>query len=254
MGLSIGNILSDIGVNLPKIDLGSIGKTVLDEGKKLLGDVVKDSFTLSNKPGETFADSMNLNVLGDNIRLPNPIGSLANKLLGGVDNKLNQYGVNVDFKQVLGSLFHLPTEAGDTTTVPPVKQRLAPQASGAGGVGGGATVTANAATGGGVNAMGGGTATPTSEGANPLGSVSASSSGVDPMFNGAIAMQTQAGNLMNTAMTDIQSSDPATQAKGEAEMQMASQQMQRSNEMFSMISQMLQDEHQTRMLIIQNMK
>src|SRR5947209_6598706 len=105
MGFSIGGLLKDVGINLPKIDLGSIGKSVLDEGKKLLGEVVKDSFTLSNKPGQTFASDMNLNILGDNVRLPNPIGSLANKLLGSADGELNKFGVNVDFKSMLGKLF-----------------------------------------------------------------------------------------------------------------------------------------------------
>src|SRR6478609_3309668 len=108
MGFNIGSVLS--GLHLPKIDLGNIGKAVLDEGKKILKDVVKDEFTLSNQPGKVLSEDLNLNILGENIRLPNPVNKLANKLLGKADDFLNKFGVDLDFKKMAESFFHLPTE------------------------------------------------------------------------------------------------------------------------------------------------
>jgi hypothetical protein len=248
MGLNIGGLLKDVGINLPKIDLGNIGKTVLDEGKKLLGEVVKDSFTLSSKPGETFADDMNLNVLGDNIRLPNPVGALANKLLGKADDFLGQYGVNIDFKTALGKLFNLPTEAGDTT-VPSVKDRATTgdlTAAGAAATGGGAVVASDAvAAAAGANATGGADAPAASNTASTPTSTAAVNTTLD---SGMTTALNQAGQSLSAAEDALKSAgdDPA-------KLQAAAAQMQKANEMFSIISQIIADNHQTRMQMISNM-
>lgn len=236
MGFSIGGLLKDVGINLPKIDLGNIGKTVLDEGKKLLGEVVKDSFTLSNKPGETFADDMNLSILGENVRLPNPIGRLANKLLGGVDSKLNDFGVNVDFKTVLGKLLHLPTEQGDVA-VPPIKQRLAPQAANR-------SAPGAAATGGGAVAQS--FATAGSSGAAATGGASATTGGFadESVVN---AMGTASGNLDSLINSINDKMSPAELAKVQAKIQQA-------QELMNTLSTILKDEHEMRMAIIGNMR
>jgi flagellar hook-basal body complex protein FliE len=237
MGFSIGGLLNDVGIKLPNIDLGSIGKTVLDEGKKLLGDVVKDSFTLSSQPGQVFDSNMNLNVLGDNIRLPNPIGSLANKLLGSADGELNKFGVNVDFKTMLTKLFHLPTESGAPVAVPPATTRAASfpatpaaaaSASGAAGVGGGGgAVSANFDT------------------AAPSVAVTGGSS-IESTLSSALGT---ASSAMGKAEGEL-----ANAGQDEGKLQQAAADMQKANEMFSIISQILNDNHQTRMMMIQNMK
>jgi len=253
MGFSISGLLSDVGINLPKIDLGNIGSDIVNEGKQLLGDVVKDSFTLSNQPGQTFASDMNLNVLGDNVRLPNPIGSLANKLLGSADTELNKFGVNVDFKTILGKLFNLPTQAADgsttSTAVPSLQTRAAtgqlPVAvPGADATGGGAQAAASAAASvSGAMAVGGAPAANTASTPTSTGAVN---SAIDPSMQSAL---NTAGTNLSQAMDDLKAagSDPA-------KLQAAAAEMQQANEMFSIISQIMADNHQTRMLTIQNLK
>ena len=121
MGFSIGNVLSDL--KLPNLNLGHLATTALEDGKKALGDVVKDSFTLSNKPGQTFATTMNLSIGGDHLTLPNPVGELGNALFAGADKLLGKVGVNVDFKTPLEELFHLPIQGG-SVDVPTLKARI----------------------------------------------------------------------------------------------------------------------------------
>ena len=255
MGFSIGGLLKDVGINLPKIDLGNIGKDILTEGKKLLGDVVKDSFTLSNKPGETFADDMNLNLLGENVRLPNPIGRLANKLLGGLDNKLGDFGVNVDFKKILGKFFHLPTEAGDVQ-VPDVKQRLAqvtpPTAAGANATGGGAVTASNATPG--ANATGGADASSSTGSTGPT-----LNSGIDGMFNNLGNQESGLMGQLDQALNQTPDDKGmitinGKQVNASAYMQKLQFQMNIVQEMMQTLSNILKTQHDGRMNTIANIR
>ena len=242
MGFSIGGLLNDVGIKLPSIDLGSIGKTVLDEGKKLLGDVVKDSFTLSSQPGQVFDDSMNLNILGDNVRLPNPIGSLANKLLGKADGELNKFGVNVDFKSLLSNLFHLPTADG-SVAVPPVAQRGGSIATPAATPAAATPASTSAASAAGV---GGGGGAPAAKGSPTVGAAyDMSGSSAD---SGIITAMTGESDKLNGLINSINDNmTPAQLAKVQL-------QIQQAQEMMNTLSTILKDEHDTRMAIIGNMR
>jgi len=262
MGFNIGSVLSGLGI--PNINLGNIGKEILTEGKKLLGEVVKDSFTLSNQPGQTFASKMNLDIGGKNVNLPNPIGALANKLLGSADGELNKFGVNVDFKKVLEELFHLPMAKGGNVTVPSVKHRAAhgglpksptaatsakPYANvtsglGSGGGGGGSS---GGVTAGGVTASPNAVAASIPGGTNEEGGFEQAATSLG---GGIDSLEQQ---IMDTAKA---ASDPNNKNSGEAQAQLTilEGRLSRMNEMFSLISQIMQDEHQTRMGIISNIK
>lgn len=236
MSLNVGSLLSSVG--LPNLNLGSIGSDILTEGKNLLGEVVKDSFSLSSQPGQTFASSMNLDVGGKNLSLPNPVGALANKLLGGVDSELNQVGVNVNFQQLAEKLFHLPAPSGGSVSVPSVASRTStatlptsPQAavSSTMGVGGGGTVTTGAVSSGPITG----------------------SQGSENAILGALGT---AATSENSALQEFQNlGDPSSPnyqynlAKAQMDMQAAEQGMQ-------MMSQILQMMNQTAMGIIGNIK
>jgi hypothetical protein len=251
MGFNIGSVLSSL--NIPSLNLGSIGSDILTEGKKILGEVVKDSFTLSNQPGSgnTSASTMNLDVGGSNINLPNPIGALANKLLGGVDSELNKFGVNVDFKQVGKELFNLPTQSGGTVSVPSAASRAAagsipstPQAA--------VASTHYAATTSGPMGLGGG-------GSGSTGSVTSSTSsspsigdysGLGSNTSDILSAVGTAGSNLSSAMSALNS---AVASGDQGAMEAASAKLQQANEMFSMISDILKDAHDTRMTMINNM-
>jgi hypothetical protein len=255
MGFNIGSIAKDLGINLPKIDLGNIGKTVLEEGKKLLGEVVKDSFTLSSKPGETFADDMNLNVLGESVRLPNPIGRLANKLLGSVDSKLGQFGVNIDFKTALSKLFHLPTEAG-SVTVPPLKSRIASgafAAPGAQATGGGMVAQSFARTEAPGSAATGGA----SEANTPVTQVGGSA--VDGVFSSLGNAESGLLGTLNEAMTQTPDDKGMISIGGKkvnanAYLQNLQFRLSSLHEMMNTLSNILKDENQARMNTINNLR
>ena len=238
MGFNIGSVLSGLGI--PKLDLGSIGKDILSEGKKLLGEVVKDSFTLSNQPGgQTFASKMNLDIGGSNVSLPNPIGALANKLLGGVDSELNKFGLNIDFKKVAQELFHLPTEKGGSVTIPSAAGRsssgsLPPSPAAA------VASTHFAAVTSGPMGLGGG-------GSGSTGSTGSTNS--NAFSSGTITdMTSPAESLFNTAQDEMKNAGTDPQ-----KLQQATTDMQRATEAFSMISDMLRAAHDTRMTMINNM-
>jgi hypothetical protein len=245
MGLDLGSIISSVASSFKLPDLSTIGSDILTEGKDLLGQVVKDSFTLSNKPGETFADNMNLNVAGANISLPNPLGSLANKLLGDANSFTSKFGVNLDFKTMLGNLFHLPTQSGGTVAVPPVSQRALPTAQTVAGAGGGGGTSATASTSTASTA-----ATSTASAPATTSSVSNSS---DPFTSAASSLTSGIGDL-NKQITDTindQSMDPSEK---QAKLMQFQQQEQSLNECLSLLSNIMQDEHQSRMNTINNIK
>lgn len=245
MGFNIGKIFSSI--KLPKIDLGSIGKAVLSEGKKVLGQIAKDAFQLGSKDSKNIFDqNLDFSVLGEKIRLPNPIAKLGNKLLGKAGDALKGFGVDVDFKALLGKLFKLPQAGGTSVEVPSMNDRIQSgeldmgQAEGADAVGGGA-VQASAATGAasaasGANAVGGGTA--------------ASGGGVEQnMLEAAGGVEAK----MNDAMDKLSKLDPDSKTY-QQDMMKLQKQMQNAQQLLQMISQMLSAMHQSKQGIIQNMR
>jgi hypothetical protein len=263
MGFNIGSVLS--GLNIPSLNLGNIGSDILTEGKKLLGEVVKDSFTLSNQPGSTFASSMNLDVGGSSLSLPNPIGALANKLLSGADSELNKFGVNVDFKKVAQELFHLPTQSGGSVTVPSATSRAA-----SGGLP--ASPTAAVASTRFANV----TSAPMGLGGGGSGSVSSSNSvgtdltstanltvGVGGGFTNSLnAIGNTEANVyseIQSAMTQTPDAQGMITVNGQkvnataylAEMQ---QQMSQITEMMNTLSNIMSDAHQSKMNTINNIK
>jgi len=250
MGFNIGSIVSDIGSAFKSFDIGNIGKSVLDEGKKLLGDVVKDTFQLSSQPGKTFDENLDLNILGNNIQLPNPVDALANKLLGKANDFLNQYGVNVDFKTALGKLFHLSTQGADGSstdvTVPSLQDRMASlDVPGAAAVGGGAAqVTASYAApsvAAGAAAVGGGV----SSGATP--------SVVNSGDNGLLNAASKAADAQSSLMSQIENLNPDDKDY-QKNLLILQTKMQAAAEAFQMISQMEQLRHQTASNTIGNIR
>jgi hypothetical protein len=248
MGFSIGNVLSDL--KLPNLNLGHLATTALEDGKKALGDVVKDSFTLSNKPGQTFAATMNLSIGGDHLTLPNPVGELGNALFAGADKLLGKVGVNVDFKTPLEELFHLPIQGG-SVDVPTLKARIqaspaAPAAvSGLGGGGGSATAT---------------TATTTANAASTTSTTGVGSGGGDPTVTGSTAPDATITGAIGTADTDLNgligsiSSINMSSPQGAAQLAQVQAQISACQEMITTLSNILQDEYQMRMSIIGNIK
>jgi hypothetical protein len=236
---SIGSALGSF--KLPKLDLGSIGSEIVTEGKKLLGDVVHDSFELSSKPGQTFNQDLSLNVLGNNITLNNPLTALANKLLGKANDFLGKEGINVDFKKLLGNVFHLQTAAGGNVAVPSLSSRLA---SGAMGTGGGQVSANNAvaasATASGAAAVGGGV--------KSTGSVSTTqlsgSSSVDNLVSTFGSASDKLDGLMNSINDNM---SPADLAKVQA-------QIQKYQQLMSTLSDLLKKDGDMKMNTIGNLR
>ncbi len=241
MGFNIGSVLSGLGI--PKLDLGSIGKDILTEGKKLLGEVVKDSFTLSNQPGSTFASSMNLDVGGSHLSLPNPIGALANKLLSGVDGELNKFGVNVDFKKVAQELFHLPTQSGGSVTVPSATSRAAS---------GGLPTSPTAAVA--STHYANTTSAPLGLGGGGSGSTSSSGSSVGTGGDsGLLNSITSANTAENSALQQLENLNP-NDKNYQAEVAAAQFAMSNAEQGMQMLSQIMEMMHQTASSIIGNIR
>jgi hypothetical protein len=238
---SIGSALG--GFKLPKLDLGKIGKDIVSEGKKLLGDVVHDSFQLSNKPGKTLSEDLSLNILGNNITLPNPITALANKLLGKANDFLGKEGINVDFKQLLGKAFHMTTEDGGSVAVPGIANRMGSSAaatsalSGALATGGGSVQASNAT---GVSATGGGV---TSTGSVSTTNLTGSSS-VDNLTATFGSASDKLDGLMNSISDKM---SPADLAKVQA-------QIQKYQQLMSTLSDLLKKDGDMKMNTIGNLR
>ena len=184
---------------------------------------------------------MNLNILGESVRLPNPIGRLANKLLGSVDSKLGQFGVNIDFKAALGKLFHLPTAGGDVK-VPDLKSRLAAgdfKAPGAQAVGGGAVNRSFAAAG--ASAVGG---------ASASAATSAQPGALDSSDQAMVDSSNKLSGQLDDIYAKLNSTDPA-KAGDLARLQ---GQIQNINRMLDLISNLMKSKHDTAMAMIMNMK
>jgi hypothetical protein len=234
MGLSIGGFqLPDI--KLPKLDLGAIGKEVLSKGVDILKGVAKDMFAPSADGKTIFNKNVDVNILGSNVRLPNPIEILSEKLLGAASTKLKDIGVNVtadQLQQTIGSMRQVK-DAGQVE-MPALAERSADYKAMASG---GGTTSTSAAT----------TATSTS----PAAAAIAAGGDIAPAFISASAsslnkLDSQVNGLMDQLMSgkELSSSD----------MQKLTILMQQRSQLMDMISKITSMEAETKRNIIANMR
>jgi hypothetical protein len=211
---------------LPQLNLGSIEKKVLDEGKKLLGEVIRDAFTAAQEPGA---------VPGNPSGLPHPAGALAHKLPGSAGHARPDGEVHVpSLKHRLRS--HTAHRGAHHTHphahhAPHHVQPHPAAPSGSQGVGSGGSVGSNAVTGS------SGSSTGSSGGQNALLTA----------LNAASDAQNNALNEFNN-LGDIHAPDYQKKLeKAQMDMQAAEQAMQ-------MLSQIMEMMHQTSMAIIGNIR
>lgn len=83
-------------IKLPKFDLKQIGKEVLNQGIETLKTVAKDMFTPATDGKGIFQANVDVKVGPLEMRLKNPVEALAQKLLGELGNKAREFGFNTD--------------------------------------------------------------------------------------------------------------------------------------------------------------
>lgn len=226
--------------------LDGLGLTTKADLKTALQDVIKDAFSGSSKPGGT----IHAEIGGKSVNLPNPIGELANKLIGAG----RKDGIEI------------PTSTGGRVSVPPFRHRaqsgqLPTGGSSAAGLGGG---------GGGSSPVSGSPApTPTSFGNSPGSVTSYNGNPLAPLQNSSNTGGSW-GTALSTLSTDqnslegsIQSMISALSGSGltsgqiaadQAQLSLLQNEMSQINEMFTTLSQLMADDHQTKMQIIGNIK
>ncbi len=212
--------------NLPKLNLGSaiskLSSSKLAEGIKSLAKVAGDTFLKPATDGKgIFQSDVNFNIGGFDIKLKNPVEVLAQKLLGKLGDKARELGFNTDAiaKMLAGNTTREVAEVGGgTVEMPALEDRVGEYAPPPPAEAGGST----SVTSGGSDMAD-----------DALNKFGGSLSNLDSEINAAI---NKGGELNQTEMLKLQ------------------QKMQKRNELFQMLSQIMQIQHDTKKGIIQNMR
>lgn len=230
MGFNIGSLVS--GLNLPKIQLGSaiekLSKSSLAEGIKTLAKVAGDTFLKPSTDGKGIFQS-EVNIFG--MRLPNPVNVLAEKLLGMAGDKLRELGYNTDaISDGLGGGKRDVVDAGEVD-MPALNDRVreyAPEAP-----------APRTRRGGARQESGGSTAAPkVSSGGSDIGSTA-----IEKGLGSLGSLDSEINDFLN-----------GSKELNPTDMLRMQQKIQRRNEMFQMISQIMNLEHETKKGIIQNIR
>ncbi len=234
----ISSIAKSFNFKIPEALSNITGKGIVDTVKNL-AKVAGDTFLKPSTDGKSIFQS-EINILG--MRLPNPVNILAEKLLGAAGEKIRDLGFS---PEAIANLFAGTRSVKDVgeTTLPALNDRLKEltntTTATTRAVGGGTTTTATttaAATQ--SNKAVGGSSTPqatTGEdfASKALDKFGGSLSSLDGEINKLI---NKGGELSQTEMLKLQ------------------QKMQRRNELYQMLSQIMSMEHETKAKTISNIR
>lgn len=238
----ISSIAKSFNFKLPDLS-GIKGKNLVDTVKNL-AKVAGDTFLKPSTDGKGIFQS-EVNVLG--MRLPNPVEILAQKLLGKAGEKVREMGFSPEaIATIFGGGRNIKDVPGETT-LPPLNERvkeLAPQKTQ---TGGGTKKTTKTTT---PKAESTTQKAPAQKKETGGSSKAVSSTGHDfaeeaiNKFGGKLdALEGEIEKFMNGSGE----LEPTALARMQAK-------IQKRNELFQMLSQILQMEHETKKGIIQNIR
>ncbi len=232
-------------ISLPKLDLGAIGKNVLEQGVQILKGVAKDMFTPAKDGKNIFKPEINAKIGPFDIKLKNPVEALAGKLLGKVGEELNKRGFSTE------ALAGYLNGGGTTNTVPETDIEL-PSLEDRIATGGGTTPKAATTTAmtTGAAATGGATPAPATTGATlPTSSLDIGSRALDSFSSGLGKLDEQINSALNGGLKK-----DAEGNYDQLEMIKLQRAMQQRSELFQFLSQVIAMEHQTKQAIIANIR
>jgi hypothetical protein len=229
-------------INLPNIDLNKVGSAVFKKGVDMLKGVAKDLFTPAKDGKSIFKKDLNYKVGPFDIRLKNPVEALAQKLLGKAGDLAKKLGLDPStIGKFLGGGPRDVKGAGEVD-LPSLPERVAgprgKRSNGAEGTGG----TSNTRGTGGAGAPGkvGSPAVPETSlaGGTDFGdrAINKFSGGLSSMDSQIDSMLSKGGELNATDQVKLQ------------------RLMQKRSELFQLLSQIMQMEHETKKNIIGNIR